>query len=212
MMTEQSGAVDILWWISFVLTIAGIVLIILTIIRGWRHPDEARGKKTLLFAMGIVPLGVVFFTDQALFHSMQEVEFCNSCHVMEPYVDVLQKSGEETLAAMHVQHGWIRENACYTCHTDYDMLGGAKAKIRGLRHLYAYYIKKSQKPPELYEPFPNGNCLACHSKTMTFMDIEEHSDNIDEIRSDDISCLDCHETAHPDYSAEELEYEYEDDD
>ncbi|HEX2897493.1 MAG TPA: NapC/NirT family cytochrome c, partial [candidate division Zixibacteria bacterium] len=167
-MAEHGGAVDILWWTSVVLSVGGILLILLAFWRGWRKPEEAQGKKTLLFAMGVVPLGFMFFADQTLFHSMQEVSFCNSCHVMEPFVNALQKSGEKTLAAMHVQHGWIRENACYTCHTDYDMLGGVKAKVRGLRHLYAYYIKKSSEPPKLYNPMLNGNCLACHSQAMTF--------------------------------------------
>ncbi len=203
MMPEQSGAVDILWWISAVLTAAGVLSILATIVRSWIRPGETRGKKTLLLAIGILPLGTLYFTDQTLFHSMQEVEFCNSCHVMKPFVNALQKSGEVTLAAMHVQHGWIRESACYTCHTDYDMLGGAKAKVRGLRHLYAYYIKEDKERPKLYTPYPNGNCLACHDQTMTFMDFEEHSDNIEEIRSDDVSCMECHEMAHPDWSENE---------
>lgn len=203
MMPEQSGAVDILWWVSVTLIFASILLILVSVVRDWRRPGEAQGKGTLLFVIGILPLGTIFFTDQSLFHSMQEVKFCNSCHIMKPFVNALQKSGEETLAAKHVQHGWIRESACYTCHTDYDMLGGVKAKIRGLRHLYAYYVKGNKEKPKLYNPYPNGNCLACHDRTVTFMQFEEHSANIEEILSDDVSCMECHETAHPDWSEDE---------
>ena len=47
------------------------------------------------------------------------------------------------------------------------MFGGAKPKP-GMRHLYADMFKKETKVAKLYVPFPNSNCLQCHSGKQRF--------------------------------------------
>jgi cytochrome c-type protein NapC len=70
------------------------------------------------------------------------------------------------LAAAHFQnHRVPADEACYTCHTNYAMFGGMKAKIGGLRHIYVYYLGKPPQPADikLYEPYNNRECLHCHA-------------------------------------------------
>ena len=182
---------------SVIWSVITLALLTIVVIRHWRGTSPTSGKRSLFFAAGLLPIATLYFTDQTLFYSMQKKDFCASCHVMEPFVQSLREPDTEHLAGLHVQHGWIRENPCFICHTDYDMMGGARAKVKGLRHLYAFYTKDSKERPSLYNPYPNGNCLSCHKQTVTFDDIEDHIDNMEDILSDDASCMDCHESAHP---------------
>ncbi|MBO0799526.1 MAG: NapC/NirT family cytochrome c, partial [Blastocatellia bacterium] len=67
--------------------------------------------------------------------------FCLSCHVMEDYGKSLQVDDRSYIPAVHYQNHLVpRDQACYTCHTDYTMYGGLRAKLRGLRHVYVQYL------------------------------------------------------------------------
>ena len=192
----ENHDIDLVWWISISLCLATIATIIITGIKGRRHPNQIP-KKTLFFAIGLLPLSVLYFSDITILQSMKDEEFCSSCHIMQPFVDGLYDEESEGLAAQHVQHIRIRENPCYTCHSDYQILGGVRDKIRGLRHMLAFYIKDENERPKLYDPYPNENCFSCHMESSTFMDIEDHADNIEELMTDDVSCLECHGPSHP---------------
>lgn len=196
-MQAHTSALEVLWWVSFGITVITLVLIIYSMVRDAPFAAQRSGKITLFFAMGLLPLGSLYFTDKTLFDSMKEVEFCGSCHIMNPFVESLNDLDSGGLAALHVQHARIREAACYTCHTDYDMLGGVKGKIRGMRHLVNNYIKSEKERPKLYEPYPNGNCFSCHMQSSTWIVVAEHKDNFDELVSEDLSCLECHGPSHP---------------
>src|SRR5215470_16677 len=106
----------------------------------------------VLFALPLLCLGMGF---SAELDRSKSTEFCLSCHIMEPYGKSLRIDDTFHLAAAHYQnHRVPRDEACYTCHTNYAMFGGVKAKIGGLRHLYAYYLGHPPKPEDikLYEP------------------------------------------------------------
>ena len=48
--------------------------------------------------------------------------------------------------AAHFQNNRIpKEQACFTCHTNYTMFGDVYGKIRGLQHIYVYYLKTRQR-------------------------------------------------------------------
>src|SRR5512139_1616945 len=93
-----------------------------TIIRGIRPTDP--GTRWALM-MGFVVLSpLVYFLNAGLaIQGSKPVEFCNSCHVMNRYVEDLENPDSERLAAQHFQYRWISDHQCYTCHSDYGLFG-----------------------------------------------------------------------------------------
>ena len=81
----------------------------------------------------------------------------SSCHVMEGFGRSLYIDDPSYVPAAHFQNNRIpRDQACYTCHTEYTLFGPVKSKLRGgLRHLYVQYIVGAPKPEsiKLYDPF-----------------------------------------------------------
>jgi cytochrome c-type protein NapC len=134
----------------------------------------------------------------------KSTKFCLSCHIMEPYGKSLRIDDPLHLAASHFQnHRVPPDQACYTCHTNYAMFGGMKAKLGGLRHIYVYYLGKSPQPDEikLYEPYNNRECLHCHGGARSFEEGAVHSSDpalMAAIKSNQTSCVSsgCHETVH----------------
>ncbi len=49
---------------------------------------------------------------------------------------------------------------------------------------------------KLYQPFTNGKCMQCHS-TSAKKYVETHGEQLEQIRSGDLSCIDCHSEVHP---------------
>ncbi len=148
-------------------------------------------------AFGFFPAGSLLVSDAVLLGEMKEVSFCGSCHPMEPFVQSLKNTADSNLAAIHAQRHLIREQPCYTCHTDYALMGGVKAKLKGLRHLYAYYTLDRQARPKLYSPYPNANCLSCHAGAAKYEESPTHQTVSEELKKGEASCLDCHGPAHP---------------
>jgi cytochrome c-type protein NapC len=105
---------------------------------------------------------------------------------------------------MHFQNNRVpRDEACYTCHTDYAMFGGVRAKIRGLRHVYVQYLGTIPKPEDikLYQPYNNRECLHCHEGARSFVDASAHKrtpEMLSQIKSNQLSCTGskCHDTVH----------------
>ena len=145
----------------------------------------------------VVPLLFSMVTIPITFHRSKTVQFCNSCHVMTPFVDSLKDPKVEALATKHYQHRWVAHDQCATCHTDYDFLGTVNAKVRGLRHLAAYYVAPDGETPKLYKPYKNINCLQCHEGTQAFVDNPVHMASLEQIQKDEVKCLDCHRPIHP---------------
>ena len=90
------------------------------------------------------------------------------------------------------------------CHRDYALFGAVTTKVKGMRHLWAYYTthraEAQPKDLHLYAPFPNENCTWCHSTTLPgWADEPEHEAMAAEIRSGATSCASegCHGPAHP---------------
>ena len=155
----------------------------------------------VLFALPLLCLGMGF---SAELDRSKSTAFCLSCHIMEPYGQSLRVDDPSHLAAAHYQnHRVPPEEACYTCHTNYAMFGGIKAKIGGLRHLYVYYLGKPPKPADikLYEPYNNRECLHCHVGARSFEEGAVHAADpalLADIKSNKISCLSsgCHQIVH----------------
>lgn len=151
---------------------------------------------TLFLGIVFVPLMLSAVTAEVAFERTKSLEFCSSCHDMSPYADDLKNPDSELLAAKHYQYRRINNNQCYTCHTDYNFLGPVNAKVRGMRHLLAYYLGP-QKSPSLYKPFPNASCLQCHEGAKSFVKSGIHEPLMEQIRSNEMSCISCHGPVHP---------------
>jgi len=128
--------------------------------------------------------------------------FCISCHVMEKYGKSLHVDDSSYIPAAHFQNNRVpRDNACYTCHTDYTLYGGFRSKLRGLRHIYVQYLGKIPEKIELYNAYNNRECLHCHAGARSFEEGATHNmedGRLDLIKSNKLSCLStgCHEVVH----------------
>jgi len=154
-----------------------------------------------LFVLPILCLGAGF---SAKLEASKSTKFCLSCHIMEPYGKSLQVDDPMHLAAAHFQnHRVPADEACYTCHTNYAMFGGIKAKVGGLRHIYVYYLGHAPKPEDikLYQPYNNRECLHCHAGARSFEEGVVHTSDpalMAAIKSNQTSCVSsgCHQTVH----------------
>ena len=132
----------------------------------------------------------------------KRTEFCTSCHVMQDYGKSLLIDDPAPVPAAHFQNNRVpRDQACYTCHTDYAMFGGVKAKLRGLNHVYVQYFGKIPDKIELYTPYNNRECLHCHGGARNFEEGATHTleeGRLELIKSGQLSCLtsECHATGH----------------
>ena len=163
---------------------------------------ESREGKMLAFT-GFLILPAMCFSWGALEHidRSKQTAFCLSCHIMEPYGKSLYVDDASYLAAAHFQNHRIPvDEACYTCHTDYALYGGFRAKLRGLRHIYIQYLGKPPSPDKitLYSPYNNRECLHCHLGARSFESNAAHMAILDQLKSNETSCLmsGCHDTVH----------------
>src|SRR6516225_3362009 len=161
----------------------------------------ARGGKILAFlGLFVFPVVAGLLGFQSHVQRSKETRFCLSCHIMEPYGKSLYVDDKSYIPAAHFQNNRVpRDEACYTCHTDYTLYtGGFKAKLRGLHHVYAQYIGKPQQPVKLYQPFNNRECLHCHVGARNFEEGATHAALMDDIKSNKMSCVSsgCHDMVH----------------
>jgi len=177
-----------------ILLIAGIIL----------RPEmtAARSGKILAFVtLFVLPIIAAGLGLSDHFENSKHTAFCLSCHVMEPYGRSLHVDDKRYVAASHFQNHRIPvDEACYTCHTDYVLYGGVRAKLRGLRHVYVQYLGHVPQPEEihLYNAYNNRECLHCHLGARSFEDEPTHSAMRDDLVANQMSCLTsgCHDTVH----------------
>lgn len=169
------------------------------------HPGliASRGGKILAFvALFLLPvLTASVGTSQHLEHSKQ-THFCLSCHTMEDYGRSLYVDDPSAIPASHFQNIRVpRDQACYTCHTDYTLFGGLNSKLRGLRHVYVQYLGTPSQPIKLYQAYNNRECLHCHAGARSFEEGAVHNadpEALPAIKSNQLSCMSggCHELVH----------------
>ncbi len=128
--------------------------------------------------------------------------FCLSCHVMDDYGKSLHIDDRSFIPAVHYQNNLVpHNNACYTCHTDYAMFGGLRAKLRGLNHVYVQYLGTVPEHPKLYHPYNNRECLHCHLGARSFEEGATHNQDpqtLTKVKSNELGCTSsgCHNTVH----------------
>jgi cytochrome c-type protein NapC len=166
---------------------------------------ETRGGKILAFvAMFCLPIFCGLLGVSREMARAKTTTFCLSCHTMEPFGKSLLVDDPTLIPASHFQnHRVPRDEACYSCHTDYALFGGIKVKLYGLKHVAIYYFGTPPAPENirLYEPFNNRECLHCHLGARSFEEGAVHNADpatLPAIKSNQLSCLSsgCHDRAH----------------
>lgn len=151
----------------------------------------------LMVLLLVFPLITVLGTMETVMEETKTVTSCNSCHVMEPFVNDLRDANSPTLAARHFENKWIPKQQCYQCHTTYGVHGTLAAKRDGFRHWLLYVTETYDEPIEYSGSYPNGNCTTCHAGTESFQAVPSHSALQPLLASDEVSCIRCHGPAHP---------------
>lgn len=168
------------------------------------QPMEPSDRWMLLIGfLFLAPLAYVLNAGLAI-SGATSVAFCNSCHVMNPYVADLQNPDSEHLAAMHYQNRWIADHQCYTCHSDYGLFGDVQAKMAGLRHVWHYTVGDWEVPLKIRGTYDNQRCLFCHGPVQGWQDESAHQKNLTAIERSEKSCISaaCHVSPHPKEAAQ----------
>lgn len=189
--------------IVFALVALGIMLWFLV-----RRPAITGATKLVLLAgIFVFPLLSAMSGNVSGYDTTQKRHFCGGCHVMIPYTDDAEDPNSKSLASMHARNELFGDRNCYRCHEDYAMFGAVTTKATGLVHAY-HYVKTYWSMPaaealgiiELYNPYPNHNCMHCHSTELPgFIELTDHKGALESIRSGQESCVSsgCHGPAHP---------------
>lgn len=189
---------------SVVLVLLAITVIFIAVIIVRPEITTGRAGKILAFlALFILPVfGGVLGLENHIDRS-KKTSFCLSCHIMGNYGKSLRVDDSSYIPAAHYQNNRVpRDEACYTCHTDYTLYSGAiKAKLHGLKHLYVQYLGTPPQHIQLYSPYNNRECLHCHLGARSFEQGAVHNADpqiMADIKSNKLSCVSsgCHDTVH----------------
>ncbi|HTB60659.1 MAG TPA: NapC/NirT family cytochrome c [Polyangia bacterium] len=176
---------------------AGIGLVALLFFGAGALAGHTVGRLVLLVGLLALPLLLSAANFSYGVHQSSRTQFCLSCHEMQDHGKSLFVDSKQALAAFHYQNRLVdRDTVCYSCHKDYAMFGDVKAKLNGLRHVWAHYVTGVPKKIELYKPYPNSNCLHCHEDARSFVDAPAHRPVLGALSAGSISCLTCHRIAH----------------
>lgn len=165
---------------------------------------DTAAKLLLLCALGVFPVITAGSGNYAGFEQTTKREFCNGCHVMEPWIDDAEDPTSTSLSSIHARNDLFGERSCYTCHADYGMFGTVNTKMGGLRHVYHYLreyhdwpVAKAVEEIRIRRPFPNKTCTHCHSTELPgWQQVPDHRAMRD---PEEVGCASkgCHGPAHP---------------
>jgi cytochrome c-type protein NapC len=184
--------------VSIVVALAAGVVIVALLLAGTRVLAAQRaGRVALLVGMVVLPLLLSAGNLSYGVAESSQTRFCLSCHEMQRHDKSLFVDDRQALAAVHYQNRLVeRDSTCYSCHKDYGLFGDAKAKLNGLRHVWAHYVRGVPEKITLYEPYPNANCLHCHDDARRFVENPPHRPVLGALQAGSMSCLACHRVAH----------------
>jgi cytochrome c nitrite reductase small subunit len=151
----------------------------------------------LLIGLLVLPAFALLGSTGSMFEEMKEVESCNSCHVMNEFVDDMHDPQSASLAARHFRSGAIPAKQCYSCHTGYGIFGTMESKRDGFRHWLLYVTRTWEEPITFKGSYPNSNCLGCHATGPAFREVESHSALREPLSNDEMGCFTCHGVPHP---------------
>lgn len=183
------------------MTVVATMLILHTLIFHHRRLMEHRAKWFLFIGLCVLPLPALFVSIGVGLEQSKDVAFCNSCHVMDPFLNDMNDPNSRTLAVLHYRNRYIQREHCWTCHSDYGIFGTVEAKINGLTDVYRYAFRTYRLPVRMRHPYDLSICLNCHAESALFRrprnDPEAHAGVVEAVMKNEVSCLTCHEPAHP---------------
>jgi cytochrome c-type protein NapC len=175
----------------------GVLLLTLSIFGIPTLVKHRSGRLALLMGVVVLPLLLSAGHLSFGFHESSQTHFCLSCHEMQSHGQSLFVDDKHALAAVHYQNRLIdRDTVCYSCHKDYALFGDVRAKLNGLRHVWAHYVAGVPEKLALYQPYANSNCLHCHDDARRFREQPAHAPVMESITAGTTSCLTCHRVAH----------------
>ncbi|WP_428266078.1 NapC/NirT family cytochrome c [Haliangium sp.] len=199
------SGLSLLAWAALACALPAAGILIWFLLR--RPPLTAAIKILLLFGIGVLPIGAALTGNLAGYQRTTQRGFCGSCHTMGPYARDSADPTSTSLAAMHARSHQFGDRNCYMCHADYGMFGTVSTKLAGMRHVWEYFAEFRSIPVEealplvhLYRPYPNANCMQCHSTTLPgWNEVADHQAAAELIRAGELSCVGegCHGPAHP---------------
>lgn len=199
--------------IAPVLAVVAITAVVVGLVVFRPGLTAVRGGKILAFCGFLIfPVVAAMLGFESHVERSKETSFCLGCHIMAPYGKSLYVDDSSYIPAAHFQNARVpRDQACYTCHTDYSLYGGFKSKIRGLHHIYAQYLSTPQQPIKLYHPYNNRECLHCHLGARSFEQGAVHNadpQTMIDIKSNKLSCVSsgCHDSVHNISQASHVKY------
>jgi cytochrome c-type protein NapC len=196
---------NILTFVAIGCALAASVILVGYLVR--RPPLNGVTKVALLFGLGLLPIGAAASANVQGYKATQHRSFCGSCHVMTPHALDAEDPKSRSLAAIHARNEFFGKDNCYTCHADYGLFGTVYTKLGGLRHVYLYVtefrnasLEEAKKRIHLLRPYPNANCMQCHTTTAPrWLALPDHASAREAVRAEKISCSSkgCHGVAHP---------------
>jgi len=152
-------------------------------------PDRTFWQSARLYLLragavsGAILLVLAIFTGGAASYTSRS-EFCNSCHIMEPYYVSWQESSHSDVA-------------CVKCHFPPGALEKVRGKMLGLVQLMTY-VTQSAGPRPVAE-VPDASCLRCHDTRLLSGRVEFHGVPFDHQahltklrRGKQLRCTSCH--------------------
>lgn len=165
------------------------------------------GRLALLLGLLILPAIAVLGGAGLAVERSSSTEFCLQCHEMADHGRSLFVADQRSMPAVHYQNRLVdREHSCYQCHKNYAMFGDLTTKIDGLKHVWVHYIGPEPETLELYQPYPNANCLHCHDDGRSYLEATGHQGQFSLMQSNQKSCGACHKIGHARDAVERGEY------
>lgn len=108
---------------------------------------------TRLFLFGLLALVVLVLATYSAIHHTAQPEFCNTCHIMEPYYRSWQESSHSNVA-------------CIECHYEPGTVETLEGKFKALSQLAKYVTRTQGTKP--WAEVSDASCMrtGCHSVRM----------------------------------------------
>ncbi|MEP7136167.1 MAG: NapC/NirT family cytochrome c [Chloroflexota bacterium] len=137
----------------------------------WRHNHKILFGAAVAAVAAVIVFGLVIPGTAMQFENHNS--FCASCHTEgeQTFYDRSLTSAPVDLASIHNIKGQAR---CIDCHTGPGIIGRFGGLMAGATDLISYFSGHYPQPAALEEPYPDANCLKCHSNITQKQEFNNH--------------------------------------
>ena len=182
--------------LALVMALSAIALIAWTLIAYRGRLAGFRARMLLFIGVCCVPFPAMLMSTAVGLEQSKAIAFCNSCHLMGPFVADMKDPDSRSLSALHFRNRYIQSEHCYSCHTDYGLFGTLQAKLGGMSHVWSEFAGAGSG---LVRPKTNYRftiCLNCHGESSKFMQQKDHAGVVNKVLSGTLTCTKCHHRSH----------------